>query len=427
MGIVYLADDTRLSRRVALKALAPSLSRDSGHRARMQQEARAAAALSHPSIATVYALEEIDNDLYLACEYVPGQTLRAALQSGPLPLAHVLDIATQVARALSVAHAQGIVHRDLKPENVIKTPAGVVKILDFGLARTETLPAMRLTETGTLLGTPAYMSPEQAQAQDVDFRTDLFSFGVLVYEMGSGSNPFEDRSLTATIARVIDSEPAPLSEVCAEGSPGLDRIVAVCLRKQPRQRYASTLDLVADLERLQAALSGDHGRVRGVRRAGSLEGGRSKRTPRWWWEFHQVAISVLYVLMIYPAWRVRVWLPPRWGLLFLFVVLACVAAATSLRLHLRFTAHFYPLELTAQRVRARPWTRLADIGFASALVVAAITIGSAHLEVAALMLTVAVASAVARFVIEPATARAAFRSRSTGARTPARQRRPSAP
>jgi serine/threonine protein kinase len=422
MGVVYLADDTRLSRRVALKALAPTISRDSGHRARMRQEARAAAALSHPGIATVYAFEEIDDDLYLACEYVPGQTLRARLESGPLPLTEVADIATQVARALSVAHAQGIVHRDLKPENVVRTTAGVVKILDFGVARAESLISPRLTQTGALLGTPAYMSPEQAQGHDIDFRTDLFSFGVLLYEMASGSNPFEDTTFTATIARIVGSEPAPLSEVCSVGSPALDRIVARCLRKQPRERHSSTMELVADLERLHAELSGETGRGL-LPRVDALETVRGKPAPRWWWEFHQVAISVLYVLMIYPAWLVRAWLPPPWGLLFLFVVLACVVAATSLRLHLRFTASFYPLELSAQRARVQPWTWISDGGFATALIIAATAIGSAHLEVAALLLTVAVASVVARLIIEPATARAAFRGKTGGTRTPSRQRR----
>src|SRR5262245_55327447 len=163
MGVVYLADDTRLGRRVALKSISPGLDAAVGGRERLRNEARLAAALSHPCIATVYALEEIDNQLYLACEYVPGEPLRALLASGPLPLAGVVTIGSQLAKALAAAHTQGIVHRDIKPENVIKTPSGVIKVLDFGLARAEGDSGPHLTRTGVIVGTPAYLSPEQAQ------------------------------------------------------------------------------------------------------------------------------------------------------------------------------------------------------------------------------------------------------------------------
>ena len=424
MGVVYLADDTRLSRRVALKALAPDVSREMGRRARLRQEARAAAALSHPGIATVYALEEIDDELYLACEYVPGQTLRALLESGPLPLGQIIDIAVQLARALAVAHAHGIVHRDLKPENAIRTPASVVKVLDFGLARVESLVPMLSTHPGTILGTPAYMAPEQARGLDVDFRTDLFAFGVLVYEMASGSNPFQAATPGSTIGRILEVDPAALSEVSPASLPGLDRIVGICLRKNPEERYKSTQDLVNDLERLQAELSPDRDRTGSIRRRGVAEAAREARgfSPRWWWEFHQVMISTVYALTIYPAWHVRVWLPQPWGMPFLFVVLACAATATSLRLHLWFTARLYPTELATQRARALPWTRWSDAGFAASLLLGAVGIGSGHPEFAALLLTISIVAAVASVMIEPTTTRAAFRGRSGSVRTPGRQR-----
>jgi hypothetical protein len=423
MGVVYLADDTRLSRRVALKALPPDVCRDAGRRERLRQEARAAAALSHPGIATVYALEEIGDELYIACEYVAGQTLRTMLESGPLPLVQVADIAVQLARALTAAHSQGVIHRDLKPENVIRTATGVVKVLDFGVARIDNLVPARLTQTGTILGTPAYMAPEQAQGLEVDFRTDLFSLGVVVYEMASGTNPFEAETLTATIARILEVEPATLSEVCPTGPPRLEQIVATCLRKNPGERYRSTLELLADLERLQADMSTVRDRA-GSRRAEATQAARSSRarTPRWWWEFHQVMISAVYVLMIYPAWHVRPWLPEPVGVAFLFSVLACAAVATSLRLHLLFTARSYASELAAQRARAWPWTRWSDAGFSAALLGGALAIGSAHLEFATLLITVSIVTAVASFMIEPATTRAAFRSRGSGVRTPSRLR-----
>lgn len=426
MGVVYLADDTRLSRRVALKALNPGAGRDVDRRERLRREARAAAAITHPGIATVYALEEIDGELYLACEYVPGQSLRALLENGPPPPADVIDIAVQLARAIAVAHAHGVVHRDLKPENVIRTPAGVVKVLDFGIARMESLVSPRITQTGTVLGTPAYMAPEQVRGEEVDFRTDLFSFGVLVYEMASGSNPFEARTLEATIARILDVEPAALSEVCSCG-PQLDRIVAACLCKHPLERYKSTQLLVADLEWLHAGISTDRARSTKSRRpeiADTSSGSRAL-TLRWWWEFHQGMVSAVYVLMIYAAWRVEAWLPPLAGMLLFFSVLASAAAATSLRLHLWFTARFYPAQLTTQRASARLWTRSCDTAFAVSLLVVALGIGAMHSEVATLFVTVSVATLVASFVIEPATARAAFPRKSGVIRTPSRQRQSS--
>ena len=425
MGVVYLADDTRLSRRVALKALPPGTGREPGRRERLRQEARSTATLSHPGIATIYALEEIADELYLVSEYVPGQTLRTLIQAGPLPLAQVVEIATQLAHALAVAHAHGVVHRDLKPENVVRTPAGVVKILDFGVARLESSAAARLTQDGTMLGTPGYMAPEQIRGRDVDFRSDLFAFGLLVYEMASGSNPFEARTPAATIGRILETDIAPLSEVSRSGAPTLDQIVATCLRKDPAERYASTLELEADLERLKKDFSTDRDQGARDRRSAVAEGPRHSRalTPRWWWECHQLVVSTIYALMMYPTWRVRSWLEQPFGMVFLFAVLACAAAATSLRLHLWFTARFCPSELPAQRARALPWTRWCDAGFVASLVVAAIAIGKSHPEVATLLITVSIAIAVTSFMIEPTTTRAAFRERSGAVQTPTSQRR----
>ncbi len=403
MGIVYLADDTRLSRRVALKALSPELGRDRRRRERLRQEARAAAVLSHPSIATVYALEEIGDELYLACEYVPGPTLRALIESGPIPVTQAVDIATQLARALATAHAQGVVHLDLKPENVVRTAAGVVKVLDFGLARMEGLSPAHLTEGGDVLGTPAYMAPEQIRGQDLNFRADLFSFGVLVYEIACGSNPFEAGTRTATIARVLEVNPVPLSEACHTDLPTLDRIVATCLSKQPSGRYGSTHELVTDLERLQAEVST-------APRHDRVQPGARVSTSRWWWEFHQTAISMVYVLMMYPAWRVRSWLPPPWGTVFLLGTLVWAAAATTLRLHLWFTSRFYPAELTTERRLVRVWIRCCDTGLTTSLLLAVFGIATQHQAIAMLFITVAVGAALASFVIEPTTTRAAFGS-----------------
>ena len=186
MGVVYLAHDSRLHRAVALKALPPHLFRDDRMRARLRQEARAAAALSHPGIATVYALEEIGDQIFIASEYLEGRTLREELNAGPLDEPRVLSIAKEIAAALQAAHDRGIVHRDLKPENIILTPGGSVKVLDFGLAQfdlaaQDLASVTRLTDPGVIAGTPPYMAPEQLLGTPTDARTDQFAFGLLLY------------------------------------------------------------------------------------------------------------------------------------------------------------------------------------------------------------------------------------------------------
>jgi hypothetical protein len=416
MGVVYLAEDTRLARRVALKALVADLGREAGQRERLRQEARAAAGLSHQGIATVYALEEIGAELYLACEYVAGRTLRAILTSETLALAEVVSVASQIARALAVAHASGVVHRDLKPENIIRTAAGVVKILDFGIARVEGATSTHLTRAGSIIGTPAYMAPEQAQGRDVDFRTDLFAFGVLVYEMASGSNPFDAGTVTATIGRIIDVDPIPLSQAANSGSPLLDEIVATCLKKHPADRYRSTQDLVADLDRLS-----DEENLASPRRA-SGSGPRPAVTGAapatqalaaiQWWQWHQLVISAVYVLMVYPMWRVRLWLLPPWGLATLFAVISCAAVGTTLRLNLWFTARVLPDRTRSQLTAALPWIRVCEIGFVGIQLAAAVLIGNAHPEFATLLLAVSLIIAVSSLVIEPATMNAAFGEKS---------------
>ena len=225
MGVVYLAHDTHLARAVAIKALSPAYSHSPRIRQRLLNEAKMAAALSHPGIATVYALEEIDGELYLVCEYVPGAPLRALVETGPLPVGEVIDIGIQLAKALAEAHTKGIIHRDIKPENVIKTPSGVIKVLDFGPARSDHAMQTRLTQTGMLVGTPAYLAPEQALGQDADFRTDIFALGLLLYELASGTNPFAAKTIPATIARIVDEDPPPLSEVRPHDVPELDQIL----------------------------------------------------------------------------------------------------------------------------------------------------------------------------------------------------------
>ena len=306
MGVVYRAEDTRLGRQVALKALAPAYARDPNRRKRFQHEARAAARLNHPGIAAVYEMEEVGEDLYIVYEYVRGENLRAVVNRGGVKLEGLLDIATDIAAALAAAHAQGVVHRDLKPENIARTPDGNTKILDFGLARfqperLDQETASHLTDAGAIVGTVAYMSPEQLEGKEVDFRTDIFSFGVLLYELATGVRPFEGGSPASTIARILTGEAVPMRERNPITPAELDRIVRKCLRKSPEERYQSTRDLQVDLENLRR----DSGS--GARRAVAAGELREEEpsllramfarigvTPRRWWELQQLFAVFVY-------------------------------------------------------------------------------------------------------------------------------------
>ena len=412
MGVVYLADDTRLSRRVALKALPRTIVPDPDARERLRREARAAGALSHPGIATVYALEEIGDELYLACEYVPGPTLRSMLEQGPLPPAQVVDIALQLARALVTAHAQGVVHRDLKPENVVRMPSGIVKVLDFGVALVEGVTSTRLTHTGTIVGTPAYMAPEQAQGQEADFRTDLFAFGVMVYEMTSGSNPFEGRTVTATIASILQVDPPALSTVRPGVPPDLDPIVGACLRKRPEDRYQSTQELVIALEACHGQISAT--RDRPARRRESPEPDAhsmqvlAPRVARRWWRTHQLAVIVSYVVAGVWSWQIKEWLPtafPLW--VFVAIGLGAMISGT-MRGHLLFTDVMNSERLAEERRRIGRLLLAVDVLIAASLIADGMLLASAKPLTAVLTMSFALGIALAAVLMEPATTAAAF-------------------
>lgn len=256
MGDVYRARDPRLGREVAIKVLPAAFTFDSERLRRFEQEARAASALNHPNILTVHDIGTHEECPYLVCELLHGQTLRDLLAKAPLPVQKAADYARQLASGLAAAHAREIIHRDLKPDNVFVTDDGRVKILDFGLAkllppiRTDEGtggPAVASTETGMILGTMGYMSPEQAQGMRVDHRTDLFSLGAVLYEMVSGRPAFPGHSLAALVA-VIHTDPPPVSTVRPEVPKALAQIIQRCLAKDPAERYHSARELLTSLE-----------------------------------------------------------------------------------------------------------------------------------------------------------------------------------
>ncbi|HEV7428714.1 MAG TPA: protein kinase [Thermoanaerobaculia bacterium] len=259
MGLVYLAHDDELDRAIAIKLLPQHLAGDEEQLARLKQEARTASSLNHPNIITIYEIGQHESSAFIAMEYIDGQTLRDAMAGGPLPIRKTLQIAAQIADGLSAAHKRGLVHRDLKPENIMLTREGVVKILDFGLARSgasgDAGTSQRKTDPGTIVGTFGYMSPEQAKAGSVDYRSDQFSFGAILYEMLTGTRAFEGASAVETMFMVVRDEPASLAQV-APHVPALLRWVAErCLAKDPDERYASTRDLARDLQHLRDHLS----------------------------------------------------------------------------------------------------------------------------------------------------------------------------
>ena len=262
MGEVWLATELRLGRKVALKLLPPDLTRDPARLLRFEQEARSASTLNHPNVCTIHALGETDErQHYIAMEYVEGETLRRRLATSRLSVREALDIAIQMASALTAAHAAGIIHRDIKPENVMLRPDGFVKVLDFGLAKlaahspgtaaADTTQVVVRTDPGTIVGTVAYMSPEQARGQDVDARTDVWSLGVTLYEMLAGRSPFAASSSTDVLAAILDRDPAPLARFDPDAPVELQRILTKALRKDRERRYQTAQDLLLDLQTLR--------------------------------------------------------------------------------------------------------------------------------------------------------------------------------
>ena len=266
MGEVYLAQDSKLDRTVALKILPNDLSSDQSRMNRFIQEARTASSLNHPNILTIYEIEEVDTTHLIATEFIDGETLRQRINRDHVPITKALEIAIQVASALAAAHEAGIVHRDLKPENImLRRHDDIVKLLDFGIAKlTEPVPSAIDTEAatralvntapGTMLGTVSYMSPEQARGLEVDARTDIWSLGVVLYEIISGRLPFEGSTTSDVLVAILEKEPAPLARYSKEAPEALEWMITKALRKDRQERYQTTRELLSDLRTLKHQL-----------------------------------------------------------------------------------------------------------------------------------------------------------------------------
>jgi serine/threonine protein kinase/tetratricopeptide (TPR) repeat protein len=269
MGVVYKAVDLRLHRTVAIKVLPPELIADLKRRKRFQSQAQAASALNHSNICTIYEIDEIDGNLFIVMEYVEGKTLREEIRQGPMEINKALDIAIQIASALEKSHRRNIVHRDIKPSNILITEENQAKVLDFGLARVvNTLPGtpfsevptedVSLTEPGRVAGTLSYMSPEQISGKEVDGRSDMFSFGLLLYEMLTGMHPFASDTVLQVVASILKVKPEPVAALNPSISPELDRIVMQMLEKDREKRFSSMTEMVQGLKKFRADSTATH-------------------------------------------------------------------------------------------------------------------------------------------------------------------------
>jgi tRNA A-37 threonylcarbamoyl transferase component Bud32 len=302
MGVVYRARDTKLDRTVALKFLPPEMTRDHRAKARFVHEAKAAAALAHPNICTIYEIDEAEQQLFIAMECIEGQSLNEKISEGPMKLDEAIGIAIQVAEGLQEAHEKGIVHRDIKPANVMVTDEGRVKIMDFGLATSAV--ATRVTKAGTTLGTAAYMSPEQARGMEVDHRTDIWSLGVVLSEMVTGQLPFKGDREQAVVYSILNEDPEPLADLREGAPPELERIVKRALAKDRGARYSDVGEFLKDLMEHPSRLGAPATPTTGIARL--LQ---SFRRPN----VVVPAVLIILVLGLVLGWQIRRAAKSRWA------------------------------------------------------------------------------------------------------------------
>jgi len=403
MGRVYLAADSRLGRQVAIKVLAPHLTGDPSHRERLKREARAAAGLTYSGICTVYALEEIDGHLFIVSELIDGHTLRDEIVRDRQPTAaSILATARELADALASAHAKGITHRDFKPENVMRDRTGRLKVLDFGLARgalgatslaSMSSPGEALrTLPGLLVGTPAYMSPEQLNGQPADARTDVFAYGVVLYEYACGVHPFEASTPLALVARVLESSARPVADTCRHIPSAVAAVVDRCLRKSPVERFASAGEIAQALASLQSTTPA-------VEPQGRFET---------MWRWHQAAMMLLYIIAGTVAWSIKEQFKgPLTLWTFVAIGLGGTIAGVS-RGHLLFTWRMNRPRLLHEWRRVRPAVLVIDLLVAAGLAVDGISIVAIRPLWGMLTIAFSAGLALTTTLMESATTAAAF-------------------
>ncbi len=326
MGEVYRARDTRLDRVVAIKVLPPDVSHDRERLVRFEREAKLLASVNHPNISTIYEVNSSGGQPFIVMEFVEGRTLDQHSGGRTMPAAEILDIAIQIVDALDAAHDKNVIHRDIKPANLMITPRGQVKVLDFGLAKIDSCanpsPSDNVTlqtQPGAVMGTVRYMSPEQALGREIDHRSDLFSLGVVLYEMAAGRSPFLGSNDIDTINQIINVEPEMISRRNPQMPSGLQDIISRCLRKNLQGRYSSHRSLLADLRSIRANSSESVSFSKPGQIEPSLYGrilsASGMTSPYRFWEHTQLKLGILLPLIVlFLGWKFQTWTPGRWGL-----------------------------------------------------------------------------------------------------------------
>jgi tRNA A-37 threonylcarbamoyl transferase component Bud32 len=393
MSYVYLAQDLETDRQVALKVLSPRLIRDPASVERLKREAAIAMRLDHPNVCPILGLGETPERLiYLVMPYLPGEPLSEhEIRQGALSVAEGVPLLLQICRGLEHAHKLEIVHRDLKPENVIVREDGSPVLVDFGLAmQVRGARGRDVLELGEgFIGTPAYMAPEQITGQKVDARADVFAFGVLMYEYASGVHPFEAANALATVARVIESDVAPLTSRTVEVGSGMAEVIARCLKKSPADRFPSAAE-IAD------ALTRQHDAIPPPTQAAS------------WWRAHQLVVCLLYAAGAMLSWQIKAWHETPFTVAGFVALGAASAIGCVLRGHVVFTERVNRRHLATERRRTARATRLLDLIVALLLLADGILIAPVQALPGVFALSLGLGIALANIVLEPATTMAAF-------------------
>ena len=431
MGVVLQAYDTWLRRVVALKVLPPDTIHNPELSRRLATEARAASALNHPGIATVYDFVDQNDASFVVYEYVEGQTFRDKLSQGRFTTEEVLSAGVQLSDALLAAHSRGIIHRDIKPENIMWTPddcfGGRVKILDFGLAKCnpwsvsageENVPetVSIVTTPGLVVGTMNYMAPEQLEGLAADARSDIYSLGLVLYEMATGANPFLGKTRASSIANVLKQEAPSLRQQNPAAPAELDRILLKCLRKVPQERYNSAGELLLDfrnVEHRSAAVVGDPPEEVEPSLFGRfflLFGA----TPYRRWEIMHLRMCLWSSFLVYLGWRFRVWTPNKWGFTVFAIELACVAVLLVLVSLPLYTGMFDPANLPVVVSRMAPWIRWFALVLALVTWLMAAMLTPSHSALAAFLAFCGTSGGAAVLVFKPAIDRAVVTSLASG-------------
>jgi tRNA A-37 threonylcarbamoyl transferase component Bud32 len=429
MGVVYRAFDTHLDRLVAIKILRADAIPSSERKRRFVQEAKAASALNHPNIVHIYDISSCGPTDFIAMEFVQGKTLHQLIGNNGLALRDTLRYSIQIAEALARAHSAGIVHRDLKPANIIVAEDGHVKLLDFGLAKlTEktvdfqattammTAEELQQTEEGSIVGTVAYMSPEQAEGRKVDARSDIFSFGCVLYEMVTGRQAFQRASRSATLSAILNDEPQPLSYIAANVPGELEKIISRCLRKDPARRAQHADDIKLALDELREDSESGKLQAGGRAAVGTVEQpslvrklfGSAALKPFRLWEILHIKICVRSALLVYLAWRFKNVTGGMWSLALFFATLFSSTIQTILAAGLLLAGSMDLEFLRTEAPKFAPWIRAFGLANGVLAVVMAVWIAEGHTILAALIAFLGIAIGFTALTLKPLIDRAAI-------------------